>query len=475
MALKGLPQGYSPYPASARQVPGATAALVRGPQGKRLFLSSPVPGFSGEELSAGGRLCPLSWPNARALGRLLPEFRPRRLPSGPSFGFGDRVGLAAPGHLRALAGAQVFPVLAQQSVRENTRTGRTFDDVLAAAVFGAFQEGYSGGFAADADHLKSVEDAACAARLGYTFFTCDPSSHIVAAADRFSDEELARRFADLPQAAEYRKAFLGKDISVDGLGRLRFSERDLARAAVKYGRAVEFAASMWAALADLLPGGFDYEVSVDETDSPTTPLEHFFIVGELQRRGVELSCLAPRFGGAMEKGVDFRGSVEVFRRDLRAHMAIAKVMGGYRISLHSGSDKFSLYPVFHQEGGGRWHVKTAGTSYLVALRVVAERSPDLFREIAALSLANFSEERATYHLSADRGRVVPPTDLPDGELPRLLEQEDSRQVLHVAFGAVLTSPLGEKLRAVLEAHEEEHYAALARHLGRHLQALGVKA
>jgi len=468
-----LPEGFRVYGRSVREVGEATLALVRGPEGKMLFLSHELPGLVGEELPGGGYVCPLSFENAWALAEHVPELRPRRLPEGPSFGFGDRIGLATPGHVRSLSGADVFPILAQQSVRENSRTGRSFEEVLASAIFGAFEEGYTGGFGADADHLKSVEDALAAAELGYTFFTCDPSDHVVAI-ERLSEEEVGRRFVDLPDREDLEREYLGKNIQIKGLGRLRFSERELAAAAIKYSRAIEFAAEMYHALREALPGGFDFELSVDEAITPTTPLEHFFVVSELARRDVELASLAPRFGGAMEKAVDYRGSVEVFRRDLRAHVAIARMLGPYRISLHSGSDKFSLYPVLAREGAGMWHVKTAGTSYLVALEVVARHAPNLFREIAELSLARFAEDRATYHLSTDLSRIPELARLSDEELPKLLAQEDSRQVLHVAFGSVLKSSLGEELRRVLVEHEEAHYEALARHLGRHLVALGVK-
>ena len=91
--------------------------------------------------------------------------------------------MATPGHIRAVRGKRIFPVLAQQSVRENTRTGRSFEQVLADAVLGAFQEGYRDGYGADADHLKTVEDALEAAELGYTFFTCDPGDHVTAVED----------------------------------------------------------------------------------------------------------------------------------------------------------------------------------------------------------------------------------------------------------------------------------------------------
>lgn len=468
-----LPEGARIYERSLREVNGVYLALVRLGEEKRLLLSQPIPDFPELEEVAGGFLVPLTFAAAKALQAILPELRPRRLPEGPSFGFGDRIGLATPGHVRALSGAKVFPVLAQQSVRENSRTGRSFQEVLASAVFGAFQEGYTGGFGADADHLKSVEDALEAAELGYTFFTCDPSE-LVVPVERLPEEEIMARFQALPGAKRLAEAYLGKNIPIKGLGRIRFSERELAAAAVKYLGAVEFAAEMYSALSEALPEGFDFELSLDEAATPTSPMEHYLVVSELLARGVELDSLAPRFGGAMEKAVDYRGSLEVFRRDLRAHIAIAKVLGTYRISLHSGSDKFSLYPVLAREAGELWHVKTAGTSYLVALEVVAHHAPELFREIAEFSLERFAEDRATYHLSTDLSRIPELGALPDEDLPRLLEQEDSRQVLHVTFGSVLQGPLGGELRRVLARYEEAHYQALARHLGQHLKALGVK-
>ncbi|MBC7097933.1 hypothetical protein H5T52_02260 [Candidatus Bipolaricaulota bacterium] len=471
--VEGLPEGFRLYERSVWEKGGITFALVKGGGGKRLFASQLLSGFSGAQEVESGYLLPLTPQNALALAEWVPELRPRRLPKGPSFGFGDRIGLATPGHVRALSGAKVFPVLAQQSVRENSRTGRSFEEVLSSAIFGALEEGYSGGFAADADHLKRVEDAVEAAKFGYTLFTCDPSDRVVPV-ERLSEEELERRFRGLPQARGLEKEYLGRNFQIKGLGRIRFSERELAAAAVKYSPAIELAARMYQALSEALPDGFDFELSLDEAESPTTPIEHYFVVKELQKREVELSCLAPRFGGSMEKAVDYRGSLEVFRRDLRAHIAIAKVLGDYRISLHSGSDKFRLYPVLAGEAEGLWHVKTAGTSYLVALEVAARRAPELFRRIAELSLERFEVERATYHLSTDVSRIPNLEALSDGELPRLLAQEDSRQVLHVTFGSVLRGELGEELRGVLLEHEEEHYRLLAEHLGRHLEALGVK-
>ncbi len=103
----------------------------------------------------------------------------------------------------------------------------------------------------------------------------------------------------------------------------------------------------------------------------TTPFEHWLVASELRRLGVEWVGLAPRFVGDFEKGIDYRGDLEVFRREYLKHLAIAEALGPYKISIHSGSDKFGVYRVIGEIGKGGVHVKTAGTSYLEALRTVA--------------------------------------------------------------------------------------------------------
>lgn len=467
-----LPNGWSAYGNSEVSVEGTQLALIREAKGERFVyaIGHPLP-CTGEEFADGYRYS-LSPETAAALMKIIPWLRPRRIPvDRPSFGFGDRLGLATPGHIQALGKTKVFPILAQQSVRENARTGRTFAEVLTSAIFGAFQEGYKGGFGADADHLKRIEDALEAADIGYTFFTCDPSDHVVGV-EKLGDDELRKRFSALSRADEWRDEYLNRAFAISELGELRFNEDALIRAAVKYGSAVEFATKMHRALNERLPRGFDYEVSVDETDYPTSVLEHLFVARELRRGGVEFVSLAPRFVGAMEKGVDWRGDIDQFKRELHAHASIAGSLGGYRLSLHSGSDKFTLYPLILQETHGKWHVKTAGTSYLVALEVVARYDPPFFREIMELSLSAFASAKQSYHISAVPERIPQLESVSDDGLVALVEEHDSRQVLHVGYGAVLDS-FGNKLREFLASHEQEHYAGLARHLGRHLQGLEV--
>ena len=94
---------------------------------------------------------------------------------------------------------------------------------------------------------------------------------------------------------------------------------------------------------------FEVEVSVDETESPTTNAQHVYMTHELRRLGVRCVSLAPRYIGAFEKGVDYLGDVSSFEADLSIHAAIARTAtleGTYKLSLHSGSDKFSIYLAF---------------------------------------------------------------------------------------------------------------------------------
>jgi hypothetical protein len=212
-------------------------------------------------------------------------------------------------------------------------------------------------------------------------------------------------------------------------------------------------------------GDFEFEMSVDETETPTTVQEHFYISSELRRLGVQWVSMAPRYVGRFEKGVDYIGDLAVFEAELAQHAAIARVLGPYKLSIHSGSDKFSVYPIITRLTRGLVHLKTAGTSYLEALRAVARVRPGLFRQILAYGVQRYSQDRATYHVSGELERV--PANPSDDELPALLDQFDTRQVLHVTFGSALEL-FGAELLEVLAAHEEVYYAALEAHFERHL-------
>ena len=138
-------------------------------KGSRVFS-----GFEGEASAHGSGtllLCPTSVATATALREYFAWLEPHLLGVGTSAGLGDRLGLATPGHVRAMraAGGNVTPIFAQQSIREMERTGRTPRQVMDDATWGVFTEGWRGGFGADADHLKTPADVDACVAAGYTF------------------------------------------------------------------------------------------------------------------------------------------------------------------------------------------------------------------------------------------------------------------------------------------------------------------
>jgi hypothetical protein len=113
----------------------------------------------------------------------------------PSFGFGDRLGLATPGHIAAVRGTKFAPIFAQQSVRENARTGRTPQQVMDEAKREVDAAGWELPWGADADHLKTVNDLPPFVEAGYTFFTVDPGEHVDNSADTASLAQLKQKAA----------------------------------------------------------------------------------------------------------------------------------------------------------------------------------------------------------------------------------------------------------------------------------------
>ena len=467
----------------------AVAETARGPRlavCARPTASGQLDAFEGE-VSAGlgtvvlvGQLSPR---NAAALRLQLPWLAPRPLGLLTSAGFGDRLGLATPGHVGALrqVGGSIAPVFAQQSIREMTRTGRVPQQVLDDAMWGAFAAGWREGFGADADHLKVPADIDACLAAGFTWFTIDPGEHVDTTADEAPPAAVAAAVHALPWSmldddeAALKARFVGRAFDVGGLV-IRFDEGTLTRAAAKYGRAVAHVVRMYRHLrARCGDRVCDFEVSVDETESPTSHAEHLYVARELHRLGVRWTSLAPRFVGRFEKGVDYIGDPAAFDRDVAVHAAIARANGPYKLSLHSGSDKFAIYPAAMAHTRGLVHLKTAGTSYLEALRTVARVDPGLFRAIYAFSLEKYPTDRASYHVSARADRAPASSDTADADLTGVLDNFDARQVLHVTYGSVLTalddqgrSRFAAPLRSALRGHARDYAVCLERHFVRHL-------
>jgi hypothetical protein len=493
-SLKTLCRADTVFSASLVSSNGSVYFLTKRGAVKTLGVlhNGPLPtGFRGESASVTVAqrsmtltIGPTSPANAAALRDTLPFLKARTWGLQKSVGCGDRLGLATPGHIKSvLKGRQpdgtcrMAPIFAQQSMRENARTGRTPQQVMDDAMWGVFQEGFRSGFGADADHLKTTDDVDLCLAAGYTFFTVDPGAHVDNEAESLEPQPLRARVDALPWAVledtlnDLVNRLARRRIPLDD-GGVILTPEEVIRAAAKYGRAVAHTVTMYRHLESHAAGRpFELEMSVDETDTVTSLPEHIYIASELRRLGVRVVSLAPRYVGTFEKGVDYIGDLDQFTASIEQHLAVSRQFGPYKLSLHSGSDKFSVYPIAARVCGGLVHLKTAGTNYLEALRAIARLSPNLFCDILAFACERYPTDRATYHVSAEVAKVPPAASLPDSRLPELLEDFHAREVLHVTFGSVIQDTrFRDQFFETLRAHEDVYTDLIERHFDRHLAA-----
>jgi len=485
-------EAYEVYPNSVYGLSGSLYFIARHEGRKVLIIvgDSPDAGrFTGQEAKLGSadaekaKICPLDAANCKILFEVFPFTKPQTQNGRPlSIGLGDRLGLAAAGQLQALKNCDVFPVLAQQSIRELKLTGRSYEEVLAAAAWGVFQEGYTRGYGADGDHLKTREEIKYALNCGYTRITLDCSEHIQNQVMSMSEAGIDKDYQALPQSDRdhYESRYLRRVISVkDGLS-LQYEPAAFKKTVLLYHRAIRYMIDIYRELIEPEKSKPDFEISIDETLAETSPEDHFFVASELLEAGVVFDSLAPRFCGKFEKGIDYIGILPEFKKDLDAHLKIAQKLG-YRLSFHSGSDKFSIFPSIGEKAGGVYHLKTAGTHWLEAVRVVARHAPALYRRIHKYALEHLQEARSYYSISADITKI-PDVDLvPDAQLPDFLDKDPSRQVLHITYGLILmaknedgTSVFRDELYQLLYQYEAQYDAALSKHLKRHLDTLNIK-
>ncbi len=462
----------------------AIIAMARDHQSRFLMVMSAredglIAKFSGEQIGDAGvfaRKCPLDEHNAAVLREVFPWSAPISLRNRKTtIGCGDRLGVASPGHIAAALDYQVSPVLAQQSIRELTLTGRTYRDVVDDTTFLVFQSGFKEGYGADGDHLKTMEDINTALDVGMPMITLDLSEVMFADAGSWSDSEVEKAFKELPGDVRKRieKDYSGKTFEV-GAFSVEISPETARRCAVMYLKAMDFAAEVHEHLKSRRGEEFDLEISIDETTSPTLPEHHLFIAHELNYRKVKYSSLAPRFIGEFQKAVDYIGDPKEFARQFAVHAEIAKAAGNYKVSIHSGSDKFMVYPTIGEMTEMRLHLKTAGTSWLEAVRVIAEKDPVLYRVMHNCALENFSEILKLYHITADITKIPALDTLYDEDLPKLMDMPEARQLLHITYGPILQDHSIKPLFfSALHHYEEAYHEKLKAHFDKHLRLLGV--
>ncbi len=478
MKTKVDPVAYGIYPLSMHTTGETTLFITRLHGDKRIVSVGPSIGLEGESQRIEdkeviiGELCAA---NAAVLREVFPFTAPSRVLSKErSIGCGDRLGIASPGHIRVFKEYDAYPILAQQSVRELNLTKRDYQKVLDAATFAVFQEGYKKGWGADGDHLKTAEEIGNALSLGYTMITLDCSEHMNNEFELMDEAELEAKYVSDPAI---EKEYIGTEITLSSGEVLTYTEEEVKRMIMTYRDVLSHAVNIYDTFFRDGTYDADFEISIDETTTTTTPQEHYFVANELTKRGVVFATLAPRFCGEFQKGVDYIGDVAQFEKELIIHQAIASHFG-YKISLHSGSDKFSVFEIFGRITKGNFHVKTAGTNWLEAMKLVAIKKPELYREVHAYALSKFDEVTKYYHVTTDITRIPDISTLSDEQLVKLFDHNDARQLIHITYGPILTDEdeQGKKLFAddlieLWDEYEEGYAHLLFTHISRHMYEL----
>ena len=481
-------RGYLPASAPLWTAADGQYGLWRRSDGGRrlLVVFGQAQGFEGLRQAEGGDMwqeCPLSHDNLLALQQRFPELKPVSLEGHDvTMGLGDRLGLVSGAHIAALSGTGVFPVLAQQSKRELTLTGRSYRRMLDDVAWQVFEAGYHGGYAADGDHLKTLAEVQAAIQDGATMITLDCSEHIDPDAYRLDADtawERCRQKFTAEQLAGWTQVYQGQTFPLPEGKSVAFAPDSFPQLLLTYGAALDFMDTVYKTAITAAPHAVSFEISIDETEVPTTPEAHYFIAHQLAARGIRAGSVAPRFCGEFQKGVDYRGDTDQFQREFAVHAAIAEAFG-YRVSVHSGSDKFSIFPYVGKLSGGRFHLKTSGTSWVEAVRVIAMCDPALFRRMAAFSRLHFEEARAYYHVSASLDRMPDMDSIPDKGLPALLDMVDTRQVMHITYGFLLqakdeqgASLFRNDIYRTLRTNKALLDSVIRDHIRRHVKLLGV--
>ena len=444
------------------------------------LVADPTLGFKGETVKADGKdwtLAPLTHENAEKMRAFYPWTAPSRvLDRDKTMGVGDRLGIATDGHLRVFKKfTEITPILAQQSIRELNLTNRTFADVIDSASFAVFRCGYTTGWGADGDHVKTASEVSYALDSGCTMITLDCSEQIDNSIEGMSKDEV---FAKYQPVKELEDIYMNKSFDVGEGVTITFDEELYKRTVLIYSEAIKHAVTIY--FDYILKDGAqraDFEVSIDETMTPTLPAQHFFVANELTRKGVRVSTVAPRFCGEFQKGIDYIGDLKQFAAEMKIHAAISRHFG-YKISIHSGSDKFSIFPSAGKETQGRFHLKTAGTNWLEAVKLVAMKDPALYREVHKYALTAFKAATAYYHVTTDLNRIPDIDTLTDAQLPGLFGNNDSRQLIHITYGLILNEKnadgsfrFKDRLYGLWRTYREEYAQLLFNHIGHHAQAI----
>jgi tagaturonate epimerase len=388
-----------------------------------------------------------------------------------SFGVGDRFARQGRAQLRACVlaardGLEIIPVW-NKSNREHAIVGSRPGSVRAAAEAAVRELEWARPFHVDADHitLETVDGFLDSS----DYYTLDVAAAIGKPAPARQVDDFLSKHAELERCME-----------LPGQERpLEISRPALVQIAEKYLFATQEAGQIYRRIAAAKgPVSFITEVSMDETDSPQTPAELLVILAALADEGVPVQAIAPKFTGRFNKGVDYVGDLAQFETEFRADLAVLShalhtygFPSGLKLSIHSGSDKFSIYPAMSRalgDSGAGVHVKTAGTTWLEELIGLAEAGGEgltLVREIYRQAYARREELCAPYATVID----IDAAKLPHPGLVKSWSSEQYmnalrhdqkcaefnpsfRQLLHVGYK--IAAQLGQRYLDLLDACEE---------------------
>ena len=389
-----------------------------------------------------------------------------------SIGVGDRFGLEGVAQLRALQaagerGVQIVPVW-NKSNREHTLIGTSPGDARKAAVTAVKKCRWTNSYYVDADHigLGNVDPflAAC------NYFTIDIADFI----GKPADPVLRKKFID------GQRRFVG-ELSIPGIERtFQVSVESLGSFADKYLCAITEAGHVYRYIAGKKGGdGYIIEVSVDEASQPQTPIDLFFILAAIAAEGIPVQTIAPKFSGSFLKGIDYVGDLGQFTREFEDDIAVLgfavrsfNLSANLKLSVHSGSDKFSLYPIIRRaimKSDTGIHLKTAGTTWLeevIGLAAAGKDGLQLAQEIYAASFMRFDELAKPYLpvIAIDKSKLPHPKEVDQWDSNKFvdtLRHDQSnplynihfRQLLHIGFK--IAAEMGDRFIVLLNKYRDE--------------------
>ncbi|MBV8416376.1 MAG: hypothetical protein JO251_14295 [Verrucomicrobia bacterium] len=406
-----------------------------------------------------------------------------------TFGVGDRFGHQGRAQLQAIVqarelGIPVYPVW-NKSYREHSLIRTKPDDVRAEADAAVNALGWTGAYYVDADHINRKNVSAFI--QGSNFFTIDVADFTGRKADPADEERVV-------------KAMRGptKGLQIPGISRpLHISETTMRAAVGKFLAAVREAGNTYREIVALRGADtFVTEVSMDETESAQTPIELLLILAMIRLEEIPVQTIAPKFTGRFNKGVDYAGDLSQFEREFDEDLSVVtfaiqefNLPKGLKLSVHSGSDKFSLYPSINRlikKRGAGLHVKTAGTTWLEEIIGLAEVGGD------GLEIAKEVYSQAFARIDELQGAYLPVIDIRPEKLPKpvkvdswnssmyvnALRHDDSnpdynpdfRQLLHIAFR--IAAEMGERFLSALKTYEPSIAPNVTENiLARHIQPI----